>query len=251
MEPVLELDRVEKHYGPVPAVRGVSLRVERGDFTGIMGPSGCGKSTLLDLIAGITRPTAGRILFRGRDLASLTGADIARFRREELGFIFQDYNLLDTLTLGENIALALTIQGRPKGEIDEAVRSLAERLGVGGVLDRFPCQVSGGQRQRCACARALAAGPSLLLADEPTGALDSNAARGLMEALAERNGKEGATVLLVTHDALSASWCRRVLLLRDGMVAGTLERGGASRRDFFPRILNAMAALEEGERRVS
>ena len=254
METLLELENVTKTYGggaEAPAVDGVSFRLPRGSFWAVMGPSGCGKSTLLNMISTIDRPTAGRIRLGGQDLARIPDRDMARFRRERLGFIFQDYNLLDTLTLGENIALSMTLQGRPREEIPLQVRELARRLEIEPLLDKFPNQVSGGQRQRCACARALAARPDLLLADEPTGALDSRGAGNLMETLASLDGALRVTVLMVAHDALSASWCRRVLLLWDGMVAGTLERGGASRRDFFPRILNAMAALEEGERRVS
>ena len=229
METLLELKNVTKAYGggaEAPAVDGVSFRLPRGSFWAVMGPSGCGKSTLLNMISTIDRPTAGRIRLGGQDLAQIPDRDMARFRRERLGFIFQDYNLLDTLTLGENIALSMTLQGRPREEIPLRVRELARRLEIEPLLDKFPNQVSGGQRQRCACARALAARPDLLLADEPTGALDSRGAGNLMETLASLNGTLHVTVLMVTHDALSASWCEKILFMGDGRITGEMDRAG-------------------------
>ena len=239
----LELVRVTKEYGAgdaaVRAVDEVSFRLPKGAFWGIMGASGSGKSTLLNLIATIDRPTAGQIWINGQETGSM--ADTARFRRDHLGFIFQEYNLLDTLTLRENIALALTIQTRP--EAAKTAAELGELLEIGHVLDKFPYQVSGGQRQRCACARALAARPDLILADEPTGALDSHAAKNMMDVLARLNRELGVTILMVTHDALSASCCENILLMRDGRIAGSLERGGLGRQAFFLRILDRMAEL--------
>ena len=243
-----------KTYGggaEAPAVDGVSFRLPRGSFWAVMGPSGCGKSTLLNMISTIDRPTAGRIRLGGQDLARIPDRDMARFRRERLGFIFQDYNLLDTLTLGENIALSMTLQGRPREEIPLQVRELARRLEIEPLLDKFPNQVSGGQRQRCACARALAARPDLLLADEPTGALDSRGAGNLMETLASLNGALHVTVLMVTHDALSASWCEKILFMGDGRITGEMDRAGRERRAFFLDILDHMAAMAGGVGYVS
>lgn len=254
METLLELKNVTKAYGggaEAPAVDGVSFRLPRGSFWAVMGPSGCGKSTLLNMISTIDRPTAGRIRLGGQDLAQIPDRDMARFRRERLGFIFQDYNLLDTLTLGENIALSMTLQGRPREEIPLRVRELARRLEIEPLLDKFPNQVSGGQRQRCACARALAARPDLLLADEPTGALDSRGAGNLMETLASLNGTLHVTVLMVTHDALSASWCEKILFMGDGRITGEMDRAGRERRAFFLDILDHMAAMAEGVGYVS
>ena len=254
METLLELKNVTKAYGggaEAPAVDGVSFRLPRGSFWAVMGPSGCGKSTLLNMISTIDRPTAGRIRLGGQDLARIPDRDMARFRRERLGFIFQDYNLLDTLTLGENIALSMTLQGRPREEIPLQVRELARRLEIEPLLDKFPNQVSGGQRQRCACARALAARPDLLLADEPTGALDSRGAGNLMETLASLNGTLHVTVLMVTHDALSASWCEKILFMGDGRITGEMDRAGRERRAFFLDILDHMAAMAEGVGYVS
>ena len=244
METLLELENVTKTYG-------VSFRLPRGSFWAVMGPSGCGKSTLLNMISTIDRPTAGRIRLGGQDLARIPDRDMARFRRERLGFIFQDYNLLDTLTLGENIALSMTLQGRPREEIPLQVRELARRLEIEPLLDKFPNQVSGGQRQRCACARALAARPDLLLADEPTGALDSRGAGNLMETLASLNGALHVTVLMVTHDALSASWCEKILFMGDGRITGEMDRAGRERRAFFLDILDHMAAMAGGVGYVS
>ena len=254
METLLELKNVTKAYGggaEAPAVDGVSFRLPRGSFWAVMGPSGCGKSTLLNMISTIDRPTAGRIRLGGQDLAQIPDRDMARFRRERLGFIFQDYNLLDTLTLGENIALSMTLQGRPREEIPLQVRELARRLEIEPLLDKFPNQVSGGQRQRCACARALAARPDLLLADEPTGALDSRGAGNLMETLASLNGTLHVTVLMVTHDALSASWCEKILFMGDGRITGEMDRAGRERRAFFLDILDHMAAMAGGVGYVS
>ena len=239
----LELVRVTKEYGAgdaaVRAVDEVSFRLPKGAFWGIMGASGSGKSTLLNLIATIDRPTAGQIWINGQETGSM--ADTARFGRYNLGFIFMVYTRLDTLTLRDTLALALTIQKRP--EAAKTAAELGELLEIGHVLDKFPYQVSGGQRQRCACARALAARPDLILADEPTGALDSHAAKNLMDVLARLNRELGVTILMVTHDALSASCCENILLMRDGRIAGSLERGGLGRQAFFLRILDRMAEL--------
>ena len=249
METLLELENVTKTYGggaEAPAVDGVSFRLPRGSFWAVMGPSGCGKSTLLNMISTIDRPTAGRIRLGGQDLARIPDRDMARFRRERLGFIFQDYNLLDTLTLGENIALSMTLQGRPREEIPLQVRELARRLEIEPLLDKFPNQVSGGQRQRCACARALAARPDLLLADEPTGALDSKSSQMLLDRLDALNRDLGTTILMVTHDAFTASCCRRVVFLRDGQIFLELHRGSDSRKAFFKKIIQVVTEMGGG-----
>ena len=253
METILELEHVTKIYSgaETPAVDGVSLRLPRGSFWGVMGASGSGKSTLLNMISTIDQPTAGHIRVSGQDLGDIPDADMARFRREHLGFIFQDYNLLDTLTLGENIDLAMTLRAMPCEEIRSRTRELAQALEINQVLDKFPGQVSGGQRQRCACARALAIQPDLVLADEPTGALDSHAAKSLMETLSDLNRSRGVTVLMVTHDALSASWCEKILFMGDGRITGEMDRAGRERRAFFLDILDHMAAMAGGVGYVS
>lgn len=253
MKTMLKLENVTKIYdaSQTPAVDGVSLSLPEGCFWGIMGASGSGKSTLLNLIATMDRPTAGRILLNGQNLSQIPDKEMARFRREHLGFIFQDYNLLDTLTLRENIALAMTLHSLPAPEIRARTQELARELDIEAALDKFPNQVSGGQRQRCACARALACRPDLLLADEPTGALDSHAARNLMETLGNLHRGYGVTVLMVTHDALSASWCEKILFLRDGRIAGELDRAGLEKQAFFLKILDQTALLAGDERYVS
>lgn len=253
METLLELENVTKTYGggaEAPAVDGVSFRLPRGSFWAVMGPSGCGKSTLLNMISTIDRPTAGRIRLGGQDLARIPDRDMARFRRERLGFIFQDYNLLDTLTLGENIALSMTLQGRPREEIPLHVRELARRLEIEPLLDKFPNQVSGGQRQRCACARALAARPDLLLADEPTGALDSRAADGLMDLFTKINAG-GQTVLMVTHSTAAASRAGRVLFIRDGRVYHQIYREGRTDGQMYRLITDTLTRLTDGGERLA
>lgn len=253
MKTMLKLENVTKIYdaSQTPAVDGVSLSLPGGCFWGFMGASGSGKSTLLNLIATMDRPTAGRILLNGQNLSQIPDKEMASFRREHLGFIFQDYNLLDTLTLRENIALAMTLHSLPAPEIRVRTQELARELDIEAALDKFPNQVSGGQRQRCACARALACRPDLLLADEPTGALDSHTARNLMETLGNLHRGYGVTVLMVTHDALSASWCEKILFLRDGRIAGELDRAGLEKQAFFLKILDQMALLAGDERYVS
>ena len=221
----------------------MSLSLERGEFVGVMGPSGSGKTTLLNCIATIDRPTSGSIVLDGRELTGLRGRELARFRRERLGFIFQDCNLLDTLTAFENIALALTIRKTPAGEIEGRVRETAELLGLADCLNQYPYQLSGGQRQRTAAARAIITDPALVLADEPTGALDSKSAKLLLDRFEVLNRQRAATILMVTHDAFTASYCHRILFLQDGAIFSQLERGDKSRRDFFREIIGVVTAL--------
>lgn len=250
MEPILWADGLSKTYGgrgsETQALRGLSFRMEAGEFVGVMGPSGSGKTTLLNCLATIDRPTRGRILIQGTDVTAMKGREIAAFRRERLGFIFQDCNLLDTLTAFENIALALTILRHPAGEIDGLVKDTAELLGIEGVLDKYPYQLSGGERQRVAAARAIITDPALILADEPTGALDSKSARQLLERLEELNRSRGASILMVTHDPFTASYCHRILFIQDGAVYRELVRGEDDRRDFFGRIMALVTELGGG-----
>jgi ABC-type lipoprotein export system ATPase subunit len=212
-----------------------------------MGPSGSGKTTLLNIMATIDRPSSGEIRVAGVDLFSCPERELSRFRRERLGFVFQDFNLLDTLTAYENIALPLSLAGAPAGLSEERSRAAASRLGVADVLDKFPCELSGGQRQRVSAARAIAHGPSLLLADEPTGNLDSRSAADLLSLLSDVNRDDGATILMVTHDALAASYCSRVVFILDGAVYAEIRSGG-DRRAFFDGLMEAMKAMEGGAR---
>lgn len=247
MEPILSVEHLRRDYGGrgsvTHAVDDVSFSVERGEFVGIMGASGSGKSTLLNCIATIDTPTAGHIRVEGQDVTALKGRSLSRFRRERLGFVFQDCNLLDTLTAFENIALALTIRGTPAGEIEGRVKGTAELLGITDCLNKYPYQMSGGQRQRTAAARAIITDPALVLADEPTGALDSRSARMLLERLEELNQIRQTTILMVTHDAFTASCCHRVIFLRDGQIFLELSRGGMDRRAFFAQIIRVVSQL--------
>ncbi|MDD6188500.1 MAG: ABC transporter ATP-binding protein [Clostridiales bacterium] len=247
MNTLLEIKNVSKYYGSGDAVsqalRGVSFSMEQGEFTAIMGASGSGKSTLLNVIATIDRPSSGSILLEGRDIAEMQERELAAFRRDRLGFIFQEYNLLDTLNVGENIVLPLNLQKRPVRETRERLREAAASLDITEQLSKFPRQLSGGQRQRAACARALITRPALILADEPTGALDSANSRSLMQTFTLMNQSLGSTILMVTHDAVVGSYASRVLFLKDGRIWNELRRGEQSRQAMYNEILNAMAVL--------
>ena len=247
MEPILKLEHIQKYYGNggnvTKAIQDISFSVSEGEFLGIMGASGSGKTTLLNCISTIDRPTSGSIQVDGEELTGLRGRALTRFRRERLGFIFQDCNLLDTLTAFENIALSLSILRTPAAQIRDRVEETAELLGIGDCLDKYPYQMSGGQQQRCAAARAIVTRPALVLADEPTGALDSRSSRLLLERLDVLNRERGATILMVTHDAFTASCCRRVVFLRDGKIFTQLERGGGDRRTFFQQIIRVVTQL--------
>ncbi len=241
---VTDLTRVYGRGGAAArALDGVSLSLEEGDYTAVMGPSGSGKTTLLNCISTIDRPTGGSISVGGKELTRLKGKELTRFRREKLGFIFQNCNLLDTLTAFENIALALSITRTPAGQIPGRVQEMAGLLGIEDCMDRYPYQMSGGQQQRCAAARAMVTRPALVLADEPTGALDSRSARMLLERLEVLNRERGATILMVTHDPFTASCCRRVVFLRDGRIFMELHREGKDRRAFFGEIIAVMSRL--------
>ena len=244
---MLKVEHIEKYDGSknnvTKALDRVSFTVEDGEFIAIMGASGSGKTTLLNCISTIDTVSAGKILLDGEDVSQLPERDLARFRRERLGFVFQDCNLLDTLTLEENIGLALTINHADAKEVQRRVRGVAERLGIENELAKFPYQVSGGQKQRAACARAMVAGQSLILADAPTGALDSTASKNLLEIMAKLNRELLVTILMVTHDAYSASYASRVLFLKDGRLFNELIRAGRTRQIFYHEILDVLALL--------
>jgi putative ABC transport system ATP-binding protein len=247
MKQILEVQGVEKYYGNrsnlTKAIDEISFSVAEGEFVAIMGASGSGKTTLLNCISTIDKVTAGHILLGGHDITRLKGNQLNQFRREQLGFIFQDFNLLDTLTGYENIALALTIQKvRPK-EIDQRVRDISEKLGIMDILHKYPYQVSGGQKQRIAAARAMITNPKLVLADEPTGALDSKAARQLLESMGELNWSLKTTILMVTHDAFTASYAERILFIKDGKIFNELVKGNDSRKQFFEKIIDVVTLL--------
>lgn len=239
--------RIEAQHGVITqALSHISFSIAPGEFVGIMGPSGSGKSTLLNCIATIDEPTSGSIRVGATNLEALQGRALAAFRREELGFVFQDSNMLDTLTIQENIALPLSLAGVSAQEILKRTRTIATQLGIEKTLERFPYEVSGGQKQRAAAARAVIMRPSLILADEPTGALDSKSARELLTAFYSLKNS-GATILMVTHDAATASWCDRIIFIRDGKLWGQMRRDERDRKEFHAAIVATVARLEEGE----
>lgn len=247
MENILKVCNIEKYYGSrsslTKAIDNLSFEVEKGEFTAIMGASGSGKTTLLNVISTIDRVTSGHIFVAGDDITKLKGNELNKFRREELGFIFQDFNLLDTLTAYENIALALSIQNVKAKEIDERIKKVALELDIKDILKKYPYQMSGGQKQRVASARAIITNPKLILADEPTGALDSKSARMLLESLDDLNKKLSATILMVTHDAFTASYARRVIFIKDGKIFKEIYKGDDSRREFFDKIIDVVTLL--------
>jgi len=244
---MLQVQNIEKYYGSknnvTKALDRVSFDVEAGEFLAIMGASGSGKTTLLNCISTIDAVSSGKILLDGVSIANLGEEELAKFRRERLGFVFQDFNLLDTLTVEENIGLALSLNHIDPKTVQDRVRNVAQKLAITDILLKFPYQISGGQKQRTACARAIVAGQSLLLADEPTGALDSKASKNLLEIMTAMNRDMGATILMVTHDAYSASYAKRALFLKDGRVFNELLRGERGRPVFYHEILNVLAAL--------
>lgn len=247
MEKVLEVKNIEKYYGNksnlTKAIDNISFTIEKGEFVGIMGASGSGKTTLLNCISTIDRLTAGKIIINNQDITRLKGNNLNKFRREELGFIFQDFNLLDTLTAYENIALALTIQKVKPKEIEERVQEIAKKLEITDILNKYPYQISGGQKQRVASARAIITNPKLVLADEPTGALDSKSARQLLESFENLNQKLSATILMVTHDSFTASYASRILFIKDGKIFNELIKGESTRKEFFEKIIEVQTLL--------
>lgn len=250
MEPILNIENLTKTYGIVSnqtkALCGITFQVMPGEFLGIMGSSGSGKSTLLNCIATVIKPTGGSIMMEGKKLQSLGGKALAEYRGKTVGYLFQNFELLDNLTGRENILLPASLHGVKEKESHLRLKQLAEYLEITDVLDKFPMQMSGGQRQRVAAARAMILQPKLILADEPTGALDSKNARNIMEKLSGLNRDEQATILMVTHDSNAASFCRRILFIQDGGIFHELRRGDESRQDFYQRILKVMAQLGGG-----
>jgi putative ABC transport system ATP-binding protein len=247
MENILKIDKIEKYYGNksslTKAIDNLSFDVEKGEFVAIMGASGSGKTTLLNCISTIDKVTSGHIYVAGNDITKLRGNSLNKFRREELGFIFQDFNLLDTLTAYENIALALSIQNVPTKQIDERIKKVAKELDIVNILEKYPYQMSGGQKQRIASARAIITNPKLVLADEPTGALDSKSARMLLEQFKYLNKDIGATILMVTHDAFTASYATRVIFIKDGKIFNEIIKGTNSRKEFFDKIIDVVTLL--------
>ena len=247
MKNILKIDKIEKYYGSktslTKAINNISFDVEKGEFVAIMGASGSGKTTLLNCISTIDKVTSGHIYVAGEDITKLRGNKLNRFRREELGFIFQDFNLLDTLTAYENIALALSIQNVNSKEIDKRVKDIAKKLDITDVLKKYPYQMSGGQKQRVASARAIITNPKLVLADEPTGALDSKSSKMLLESFNYLNTELDATILMVTHDAFTASYASRVIFIKDGKIFNEIEKGTDSRKEFFDKIIDVISLL--------
>lgn len=247
MENILTVNNIEKYYGGKPnitkAIDNISFTIDKGEFIGIMGPSGSGKTTLLNCISTIDTVTTGNIIINGHDITKLKSKKLENFRKNELGFIFQDFNLLDTLTAYENIALALTIQGKKPKEIDSLIKGIVENLGISSILNKYPYEMSGGQKQRVASARAIVTNPSLILADEPTGALDSKSSRFLLDSFENLNERLKATILMVTHDAFTASYAHRILFIKDGKIFNELIRGNDSRKEFFDRIIEVITIL--------
>lgn len=247
MQEILQVRQAVKYYGngsaTTRALGGLSFSMQRGEFVAVMGASGSGKSTLLNVISTIEPLSAGDICIEGEPLSMLREKDLAAFRRDKLGFVFQEYNLLDTLTVAENIVLPLNLQKIDPKMTEKELKRVAEALGVDDQLSKFPYELSGGQRQRVACARAVITNPALILADEPTGALDSRNSRLLMEQFTLMNQSLGSTILMVTHDAMVGSYANRVLFLRDGELFSELLRGDRDRKEFYREILTVTAAL--------
>ncbi|GAA4874652.1 ABC transporter ATP-binding protein [Paenibacillus vulneris] len=245
---VLRTENLCKTYGSkngnafYRALDQVQLEVQEGEFVGVMGPSGSGKTTLLNLLATIDKPTSGHIEINGTNPSKLNNKQLALFRRRQLGFIFQDFNLLETLSIKENIILPLVLENTKAAEIERKVQEIAETLNITHLLDKRTYEVSGGQQQRAAIARAMIHQPALLLADELTGNLDSKAAKDVMESLKEMNEERGATILMVTHDPFAASYCKRILFIKDGRLFNEIRRG-SNRQAFFQQILDALSYL--------
>ena len=247
MRNILSVENIEKYYGNkeniTKAIDNITFKVDEGEFVGIMGPSGSGKTTLLNCISTIDKVSNGNIIINNQDITKLKSKNLDNFRRNELGFIFQDFNLLDTLTAYENIALSLTIKGEDSSKIDDKIKKVAKNLDIEKVLNKYPYQMSGGQKQRVASARAIVTNPSLILADEPTGALDSKSSRLLLDRFEYLNQDLKATILMVTHDAFTASYAHRILFIKDGKIFNELIKGNDTRKEFFNRIIDVVTLL--------
>lgn len=244
---ILRVNNIEKYYGKkgnvTKAINDISFSVEKGEFVGVMGASGSGKTTLLNCISTIDKVTSGHIYLEGKDITEIKEKSLSKFRRERLGFIFQDFNLLDTLTVYENIALALTVQRVNNKELDKRVKGIGEKLNISDIFNKYPYEISGGQKQRTAAARAIITNPALVLADEPTGALDSKSAKILLETLEYLNENLNATIMMVTHDAFTASYASRILFIKDGKIFNEIVKGNDSRKEFFNRIIEVITLL--------
>ncbi|EPH99260.1 ABC transporter, ATP-binding protein [Enterococcus faecalis 13-SD-W-01] len=249
LEKMIEVTHLSKIYGnktnPVKVLDNLSFSVEEGEFVGIMGPSGAGKTTLMNILSTISLPTMGSVQIQGREITKMKNSELSSFRRKELGFIFQEFNLIDTLDAKDNILLPLAVEKLPKKEIDERVEHVAKLLGIESFLDHYPEELSVGQRQRIAAARALVVHPKVIFADEPTGSLDSKSATGLLNYLTMMNEKEAATILMVTHDPYTASYCNRILFIKDGVIFSEVVRRG-SRKEFFEKVIDMQAAIGGG-----
>lgn len=247
LKTVLEAKQLSKVYGTkdnlYTALESIDLQVKEGEFVGIMGPSGAGKSTLLNILSTIDTPTGGDILIDGQSIVNMKEEELALFRRNHLGFVFQDYNLLDSLTVRENIALPLALAKIKATEIDKRVDTIAKKFGIEHILEKYPYQISGGQKQRTASSRAIVSEPSLIFGDEPTGALDSKSATDLLDSFKQLNEQDKATILLVTHDAFAASYCQRVLFIKDGTIYKELHKEELSRKEFFNLILEVLSNI--------
>ncbi|MDT2809460.1 ABC transporter ATP-binding protein [Enterococcus asini] len=250
METVISVKDVKKSYGTTKekiteALKGITFDVSKGDFIGIMGASGSGKSTLLNLLSTIDKPTSGEIFINQKDVTTLKGDELSDFRGREIGFVFQEFNLLENLTAYENIAVPLSLQGEKPKTIRKKIMAVAKRLSIEAILDQYPAALSGGQKQRVASARALVGEPTILFGDEPTGALDSNSAKDLLNMMKDLNENDYVSILLVTHDPLSASYCQKILFIKDGMIHQELRRENQSQTDFYRQILNILGNLEQ------
>ncbi|RAS73443.1 ABC transporter ATP-binding protein [Priestia endophytica] len=250
MKTILKARNIQKVFGTrgnvYRALEDINLEIQEGEFIGIMGPSGAGKSTLLNIFSTIDTPTAGEIMISEQNIVNMKEKELSDFRRDKLGFIFQDYNLLDTLTVKENILLPLALAKVSAAEIEKRVNDIAKTFGISDLLDKYPYHISGGQKQRTAAARAIIANPALVLADEPTGALDSKSARSLLESLTKLNREREATIMMVTHDAFAASFCKRVLFIKDGSITAEIYKGEKDRQGFFEQILHVLASIGGG-----
>lgn len=247
MDKILKIEKIEKYYGNksslTKAIDNISFEVEKGEFVAIMGASGSGKTTLLNCISTIDKVTSGHIYVDGCDITGLRGNKLNEFRREKLGFIFQDFNLLDTLTGYENISLALSILNVDAISQKERINDIAKKLGITKILNKYPYQMSGGEKQRIASARAIITNPKLILADEPTGALDSKSSKNLLESFEYLNKELSSTILMVTHDAFTASYSSRVIFIKDGKIFNELKKGDRTRKEFFNEIIDVVTLL--------
>lgn len=250
MKEIIKATDITKYYGSksyiTKAINGISLIIQEGEYIAVMGASGSGKTTLLNMFSTIDKPTSGKLLINGTDILKLNKNQMSEFRRKNLGFIFQEFNLLDTLSIRENIALSLSINNVPHKKIEQRVNQIAEQFGILETLDKYPYEVSGGQKQRATAARSIINNPLLILADEPTGALDSKSAKTLLTTISNINEKNGTTVLMVTHDALAASYCKSVVFIRDGKIFTRLEKGETEKKEFLKKILDTVSVLEGG-----